>query len=55
MFTSGNTLYVGDRNSGNLQAVSFSGGVLSGTPSTVSGPVKDGVSWSVRSAFVAPH
>jgi hypothetical protein len=55
MFASGGTLYVGDRTTGNLRAASFSGGVLSGSATTVSGPGVDGVNWNVRAAFVAPH
>ncbi len=55
MFASGGTLYVGDRTTGNLRAVAFSNGVMSGSPTTVSGPGVDGVNWNVHSAFVAPH
>jgi hypothetical protein len=55
LFTSGHTLYIGDRTTGNLQAVTFNNGTLSGTPTTVSGPTKDGTNWNARSVFIAPH
>ncbi len=55
MFTNGSTLYIADRTTGNLQAVTFTGGVISGTPTTVSGPTKDGTNWTTHAAWVAPH
>jgi PKD repeat protein len=54
LILSGGTLYVGDRTSGTLRAVSFSAGAVSGAPVTVSGPTVDGQSWRGRSIFVAP-
>jgi PKD repeat protein len=54
MYLSGSTLYVGDRTTGNLVKVSFGSGVVSGTPTTVSGPGVDSTSWYARSAFLAP-
>jgi hypothetical protein len=54
MFLSGGTLYVGDRTTGNLSSVAFSGGVVSGTPTAISGPLLDGQAWLARAAFLAP-
>jgi PKD repeat protein len=55
LILSGGRLYVGDRTSGTLRAVSFTAGTVSGTPVTVSGPAVDGQSWRGRSIFVAPE
>ncbi|HET8615436.1 MAG TPA: PKD domain-containing protein [Actinomycetales bacterium] len=54
MLLSGGRLYVGDRTSGTLRAVSFSDGVVTGSPVTVSGPGVDGQVWKGRSIFIAP-
>jgi PKD repeat protein len=59
-FLSGNQLYYVTRVSGNspangnLNRVTFSGGVVSGTPVVVSGPTVDGVDWRARALFLGP-
>ncbi|MCB0909249.1 MAG: PKD domain containing protein, partial [Nocardioidaceae bacterium] len=48
----GSTLYVGSSTTGNLAAVGWNNGTLTGTATTVSGPGIDGNSWRTRGSFV---
>ncbi len=54
MLLNGSNLYVGDRTTGNLVKVAFAGGVVSGTPTTISGPAIDNTSWLGRAIFLTP-
>jgi hypothetical protein len=48
----GDTLYVGDSSNGNLAAVGWDGGQMSGSASAVSGPGIDGYDWRARGLFM---
>jgi hypothetical protein len=48
----GDTLYVGSSANGNLSAVGWSDGQLTGSASAVSGPSIDGYDWRARGAFL---
>jgi hypothetical protein len=52
LFLNGSTLYVGSSATGNLAAVGWAGGTLTGTAATVSGPAVDGFDWRTRGSFI---
>jgi hypothetical protein len=52
MFVFANRLYYVTRSTGNLSSISFSNGAVTGTPTLVSGPAKDGIDWRNRSLFL---
>jgi PKD repeat protein len=54
MFLSGNDLYLAYSATGDLYRVGFAGGVVSGTPTVVSGPTRDGKDWRGRALFIGP-
>ncbi|HET6876605.1 MAG TPA: PKD domain-containing protein [Jatrophihabitans sp.] len=53
MFVASGKLYFVSKSTGNLNSVAFSGGTVSGTPTTVSGPAVDGVNWRNRALFLS--
>ncbi len=52
LFLNGATLFVGSSTTGNLAAVGWSSGVLTGTATNVSGPAIDGHDWRTRGSFI---
>jgi hypothetical protein len=52
MFVYGGRLYYVTASNGNLWSISFSSGVVSGSATLVSGPIKDGINWRNRSLFL---
>lgn len=53
MFVAGGQLYYADRTDGNLRRVAFTAGTVSGTPTVVSGPGVDAVTWKSRALFLS--
>ncbi|SDX86564.1 PKD domain-containing protein [Modestobacter sp. DSM 44400] len=54
MFLSGTDLYLARTATGDLYRVGLDRGVVTGTPTLVSGPIRDGKDWRGRALFIGP-
>jgi PKD repeat protein len=52
---SGDQVYLASSSTGELRRMSFVNGTPSGTPTTVSGPARDGRDWRARALFLSPR